>query len=846
MKRKLAAFLLILAGAGALHWWLQGVTWTKFGVGRAVSEYELASSGADSMPGELSIRPFDEPFSVPSSGSSLFDKAFSVKNAQGVREYQVPYPFTKVIDRLKELSGGVAPQITLFPMGRSLQRSAAIEGLRDVHNLDPFYRFPRIVMGFDQDSFNSPNGIRLNFKERMYIGMNERSKLMEVISYNDEAGRFEYQVVRDYEAGKNPHVFYANRQLCLTCHQNQTPIFSRAPWTESNANPAMQEGLLRVLKGTFGDQPCAENPHQPFCFQDNESGRQYRYWGAPLIVDQQVPYALDQATKSGNYFHAYHKMFQRLCSDLSCRKDLLKQIFLYRLTDQQGLLQTTEVRDFNRNLREKWNQEFPHGLKLPEAAIPNRDPLLNQKDRGREDLSLIDGKQSHVKSGLEQVLANSDVPGEFEPLLPRPASEFWQSPMMEGGLISRLVFGYAGFFTNSDVRVIDDNLAARPVNPDLVETQISVCKVKKGANSAKPDYSINCVYGADQKGVQFSSYIRVVSNTADLIGTSRQLKLLFPSLRCDPQALATPENLAAGRACPQMANLFTRVQAQPNGMARLLFQTQSGLSVRLWDGRRLAPVTLPSLNPGEEKTVSLPFQLVRDTAPLLIALESAYQSGAFKKFVEGPALNRLSAMSMILSFLGTANDQMQTLTKEMQSLKKETEAPEDELRELPINPIERALALATRNCATCHFNREGIPPAFLGGPQESLGPQDKCSKLATCSARMLYRLKMWECAEADYKIKKTPMPPLSRLRAMGTDVEHWVGVDRKQLIESLQAVFPSAALVKHLMQVGISEGEAQSFVQELKNTSCPKAQSTMFEKLPRCDQDLRLDSAICN
>jgi len=82
-------------------------------------------------------------------------------------------------------------KVTLIPLGRSLQRDA---GAPD------YFRFPRVVAAADG---TSKPGI-LPLKDRLFLGFHEKGAVIEVISYNDDAGRFEFQVVRDYKKGKTP------------------------------------------------------------------------------------------------------------------------------------------------------------------------------------------------------------------------------------------------------------------------------------------------------------------------------------------------------------------------------------------------------------------------------------------------------------------------------------------------------------------------------------------------------------------------------------------------------------------------------------------------------------------
>lgn len=811
----------------------------------AENTVDLASNSLDQHPAELAILPSDEPLSLPDVGSSLFDKVFSKTNAQGVREYDIPYPFTQVIQRLKTASGGVSPRVTIFPMGRSLQRSAAIEGMKVIPNLDPFYRFPRVVLGFDQDSVNGTDKLNMNMKGRMYIGMNEKAKLLEVISYNDEAGRYEYQIVRDYESGKTSHVTYTSRQLCLSCHQNQTPIFAQAPWSESNANPSMQEGLARVLSNHFGTTiSCQDQPDAPFCYRDLSTGRAFFYLGAPIAVDQEVSYALDQSVRAGNYLPAYHKMWQRLCPDLECRRDLLRQIFLYKLTGQVGQLLSPEAIQFNQAMQTRWAKEFPNGMKIPDSAVPNRDPLIDFMNRGNADLKVISDKTKNVKDDLAQVLANTNVPAELEPLVARSPSELWSTAFV--GNLPRLLVGYSSFFTNSDVKAVDDLLIAAKVDPSLYESLDSSCNVARGADPARSSLSLNCVF-LNGKGLQFSGFIRATEGVSNMSGTSKLMKFIPSSSACDPTVLATPENLGKGLACPQIENAIAKVQQNADGSWRLSFQTATGISARLLDGRRLMPVNIPNvLAPGETKPMQLRFQLVRDFDPLLKALQSAFAAGRFKRYVDGKALNRLSVMSMLTTFMGVSRDDFATLSKDMMTLKKETEAPEDEIGELPLKGSERAVALLSQSCGACHYNRDNVPPAYLGGPHQVWTPRQKCQHAATCASRILYRLKMWDCPTEDAQIKKSPMPPISRMKAMNVDMDKWKQNERKNLFTHLQSVLPKKELLDILEKQGVSSSEAQAFINDLSKLSCPTAKSAMYEKLPRCDDTYSLGSELCN
>ncbi len=176
---------------------------------------------------------------VTLSQESLFDKLFR-KQKDGAVAYDIPFPFTALTRRIAAnlaVPEGKAPSLlqVLIPLGRSLQRYAA----------EPeYFRYPRVIVAVDAEPAASPGHAGILLRDRLYLAYQERSNTIEVISYNEEAGRFEFQVVDDYAPGLTPTVSYANRMLCMGCHQNGGPIWSEPPWEETNSNPRIV-GLLQ-------------------------------------------------------------------------------------------------------------------------------------------------------------------------------------------------------------------------------------------------------------------------------------------------------------------------------------------------------------------------------------------------------------------------------------------------------------------------------------------------------------------------------------------------------------------------------------------------------------------------
>jgi mono/diheme cytochrome c family protein len=297
---------------------------------------------------------------LPRQGRSLFDYLV----ADGV-----PFPFSRLIERIKQHAAGV--KVTLIPLGRSLQRSASAPD---------FFAFPRFIVAVDGDHARSQRSL----KDRLFLGYNEKSAVIEVISYNEIAGRFEFQVVKDYREGGTPRLVYANRAVCVSCHQNAGPIFSRPLWDETNANSLIAANLAQARRDFHGASP--------------ESG-----------VD--TPNEIDDATDRANLFSLYQLLWRDGCEDDVCRGDLLLDLLRYRLA---GKLDAEKW-------AKKWSERWPDGIALSNPDIPNRDPLIAGKRNDvaaddealqlRPPLQVWDARSDAARSlaGFSEFMADGDV-----------------------------------------------------------------------------------------------------------------------------------------------------------------------------------------------------------------------------------------------------------------------------------------------------------------------------------------------------------------------------------------------------------------------------------------------------
>ena len=346
---------------------------------------------------------------LPPAGRSLFDFVVAAER-DGRAVYDVPYPFEALVraigDRLGPATIGPPLKLVLVPRGRSLQRDAA----------EPdFFRYPRAVVATDAEPRPAPGHSGLLLKDRLYLGYQEKADIVEVISYNEAAGRFEFQVVRDYRAGARPRVVYANRALCLACHQNAAPIFARPLWDETNANPAVAERL---------------------------SAEHRSFYGFPLEPGVDIPYLIDSATDRANLFAAWQLVWRDACGGgepeaVRCRADLLTFVLQYRLSGGRGFDRRAGAyrETFLPRLAGRARGLWPAGLRVPTADLPNRNPAL--------------------PAALER---ESSVPSEFEPLLLRAPLAVWPAPGTDA-TVEKAVAGLAEFLAAPDVRGLDAGLA---------------------------------------------------------------------------------------------------------------------------------------------------------------------------------------------------------------------------------------------------------------------------------------------------------------------------------------------------------------------------------------------------
>jgi mono/diheme cytochrome c family protein len=150
--------------------------------------------------------------------------------------------------------------------------------------------------------------------------------------------------VRNYKSGATPVVRYARRALCIACHQNAAPIFSRPLWGETPASPAIAARLRATQRDYYGVK----------------------------ISGTDIAYFIDTATDRANLFGVWQTIWRDGCgagaAGAACRREWFDASMNYALS---GVLPQSRLP----LLQTRWPQQWPHGLAIPNPDIPNRDPL---------------------------------------------------------------------------------------------------------------------------------------------------------------------------------------------------------------------------------------------------------------------------------------------------------------------------------------------------------------------------------------------------------------------------------------------------------------------------------------
>lgn len=654
---------------------------------------------------------------APPQGRSLFDFLVGIDDAGRA---QVPFPFSALVARIeRELAAPAGVKRVLIPMGRSLQRSAATP---------EFFKFPRAVLAVDGEPAVHA---RMLLKDRLYFGYQEKANIVEVISYNEAAGRFEFQLVKDYRKDGARTVSYANRALCTTCHQGAGPIFSRPLWDETNANVLIAQRLAQESRD---------------------------YYGFPVEPVSDHAYAIDNAGDRANLYSAYQRVWQQACTStpttkesdtetLRCRADLLRAALQYRLTGMRGFeAASARYRQHLARLRSNWQRHWPHGLAIPDNDIPNRNPFLNVATGALSAQPLPAFNALTLERGGDISL---DIPAQLEPLQLRAPGQVWSAARDED--LMRAVGGIAEFLSERDIDAVDAALAAHVT---AVQWQSLACEASAARGRA---LDVQCGHAG---GPRFSAHL-TAGDGVDAITWA------WPDGARWTQIEARDVRVTRRGA-------YTQVQFQLRDVA-------SARSLRNSDGNALVSLALEW-----EREAS-----VRPRLTLTVATDSARIDKAMEKLIvathrgssdvlTAQPFRRAAAMPAVLRALG-ASVPHDTCCLDATRLPPLRVDP-------PAKPpvANEDIKLFQHHCARCHDTPETFPPNFMHGD-----PAQVDTQIAQCADRILFRLSMWE--QAASARAKTPMPPAHALAATHITETQWIGHSERARLKRFVAARASVA-----------------------------------------------------
>ena len=290
----------------------------------------------------------------PDLGLSLFDQLY-LNTQQVPGQYKIPYPFGALINDLESHLGisingdQNIVNSTFIPVGRCIDRNDAFPD---------FFKYPRAIVAINSEHYGLNDLNKLYLKNKLFLGYQEKSKSMRVISYNDVLGRFEFQTVSNYGMGDDQTVAYSDRESCTVCHQNNGPIFPRALWDETDMNPRIYEN---IYKANYGQhlEPTTNTPSR--------------------VAD------IDSAINKANMFGLYQTIWRGICdsdspeTEAKCRAGFLEIIVLQRLAQDQYRQPATQLgnRYFSPLAADNINRYWPEGISTESSDIDNRNPLIS-------------------------------------------------------------------------------------------------------------------------------------------------------------------------------------------------------------------------------------------------------------------------------------------------------------------------------------------------------------------------------------------------------------------------------------------------------------------------------------
>ena len=407
VRRLLAVVVLIAVAAFAWLWHTEN----RGTAGPGIATLAKPQAAAD--PDALSRKLIPDEDLPPDGTRSLFDHLIA-------QNQQLPYPFEKLVALVQKLSpDGAAPVMLLIPQGRSLLKAQAD------------YEHPRAVLAADFQAADTPTALGLSTRGQLFLGFVENAHEVEVISYNEAAGRYEFQLVQNYCDGCAPKLVYARRVICQACHQGSAPIFPQRPWNETNGEPETAE-KIRAARGN--DAP---------------------YLGVPLSVPLGNPERFEQLVDVGDFVPPTQRAWIDGCGDgeagIACRRQMLKMALAYLWNPGEFDEHGADAAQLRQLQAAHWPKS---GIAVADGDLRNRDPI----GEGRGIAGWFRGLLSRPPKPGEGAKNNEDLAAfdklprlraELDPLTPRPPRRVLTAADIDGA------YGLAALITDADFKTLE-------------------------------------------------------------------------------------------------------------------------------------------------------------------------------------------------------------------------------------------------------------------------------------------------------------------------------------------------------------------------------------------------------
>ena len=584
---------------------------------------------------------------LPPAGRSLFDELTIVETA-GRSEQRIPYPFAALLRAIEQRAGtdslgrpGVAA--VLIPLGRSLQRNASPR--------DPFAH-PRIVAAVTGEPRRAEARTGPHLKDRLFLGFQDEAGVIEVISYNEAAGRFEFQVVKDYRPGHEPQVLYANRTVCIACHHNAAPIFSRPSWDETNANPSVARAL---------------GAHAP------------AFHGVRVARGVDIPNAIDDAVARANRIALVQLLWRDGCARAThssgpagCRGAALAAALKLRLSASGEVdLDSPSARaELLQPLAGAWKAQWPAGLAEPDPSIANRDPFF--------------GNAQRIDAARELPWAADEIAPGIDPLTLRAPAALWHG---DAKGIEHFVRSLAAMLAAADVEALERWLQRLPER-DVVRSRIALrCE----SAALTPQRELRCSAEESAAPAALEGALRFDAGHAR--GTIARLRVASHSLR----GIALDPSVVERRG----AQRRVRFQLGPTGPG-----------VRLADGRALDALELEwtdapdALSYRGELVVKGEFSVVQRALAAMVEDTRAKRSDALSAL----PFRRAASLRALFDQLG-----IEGATPCCEAVAALPAPRIEQAQRAHEHSTATPLGLFYRHCGSCHAAPDASPPGFLHG-----------------------------------------------------------------------------------------------------------------------------------